>query len=116
MRRFVLIVVLLLLPFQWAWAAASAYCVHEPSTAASHWGHHEHKCRDAHAKDGKAGSKAAVDADCSVCHLGAMPWLDFAQLPPVLDVPQPVVRIEHHGAFRSYVPSGPERPDKPLAG
>lgn len=82
MRRWFTIFLLILLPCQFTWAAAAAYCQHEKSTSARHIGHHEHEHK-AHADtpqpskhaDGKtAGSDAKLvfDEDCGVCQLSAV--------------------------------------------
>lgn len=42
MRRWFSILLLVLLPIQFSWAAAAAYCEHESGARADHFGHHEH--------------------------------------------------------------------------
>lgn len=100
MRRFLLIVLMLVLPLQWSWAAAASLCGHEGAPAARHFGHHQHEHHGAAAgHDAGKGSKAgksegadkkaglgslAADPDCGVCHgLGAafLAAVD-AQAPP----------------------------------
>ncbi len=58
----------LLLPLQFAWGVAAAYCQHEGSASqgAGHFGHHEHVHQGELKK--MAGSKLVVDNDCGVCH------------------------------------------------
>jgi len=80
MRRFVAILLLMLLPLQAVWAAAAPYCQHESEqstgrdgeVATHHIGHHQpehHHADDGHAEgqDGH-GSGAAEHSDCHVCH------------------------------------------------
>ncbi|MBU0601652.1 MAG: hypothetical protein KKD25_04520 [Gammaproteobacteria bacterium] len=43
MRRWLSILLLVFLPFQFTWAAAAGYCQHETGAAAQHFGHHDHK-------------------------------------------------------------------------
>ena len=63
MLRTFLIFVALLLPLQFAWSAASAYCQHETSELQSkHFGHHSH----AHKGEAKKSSDSKLMAD-SVC-------------------------------------------------
>lgn len=70
MRRWLVIFFALLLPFQFAWSATSAYCQHETTEQQSkHFGHHFH----AHKGDAKkpSDSKLLADADCASCQAGA---------------------------------------------
>lgn len=119
MRRCVLILMLVVLPFQFSWAAAAAYCRHEGGVATQHFGHHQHE----HNAQGKAddGGKSlknwdntVVDDDCSVCHLSAVPT-------PVSEhVTAEVPLVEATGfvynlRYDSNVPLGLERPDRNLS-
>ena len=77
MRRWFLILMLFLLPFQLSWAAASAYCQHERDMQPQHWGHHEHESRGtdrSHSGEGAQKNSStqpnAVIGDCAVCHSG----------------------------------------------
>jgi hypothetical protein len=80
MRRWFLVLLLVLLPLQSVWAEAAAYCQHESQLAGastSHWGHHEHDHGDAPLASGDDASSAwaGVDVDCNVCHAGgAVPF------------------------------------------
>jgi hypothetical protein len=67
MLRSFLIFVAMLLPLQFAWSAASAYCQHETSEQQSkHFGHHFH----AHKGEVKKStdSKLMADSDCASCY------------------------------------------------
>jgi len=77
MRRLLLVFLAILLPLQFAWAGAAAYCSHEKAgsqqASTPHFGHHthEHKAADSdgHADDAKSASSAKLpDADCNACH------------------------------------------------
>ena len=95
MRRFLLIVLMFVLPLQWSWAAAASLCGHEVAgPAAQHFGHHQHEHHGAEAghdadkaegADKKTGlGSLGADPDCGVCHgLGAafLTAVD-AQAPP----------------------------------
>lgn len=74
--RWLLMVVVCMLPFQFAWSGAAAYCTHEAAPAAFHIGHHA----DPHAATGEAGEAAPAEhADCSASHANAVqPGLAFA--------------------------------------
>lgn len=99
-RRTIAIVLLVLLPLQWGWALAAAYCKHEAALGQAHFGHHEHSRAPKQAvpkapDDGvavpsandsggaaDAGFDLASDADCGICHLSAVqaavPFVDVA--------------------------------------
>ena len=81
MRRLLLVFLLLFMPLQSIWAAASPYCKHETAPQASHFGHHAHDHHgDAAAAqtqpssadetpDHKAlATTGTVDMDCHACH------------------------------------------------
>jgi hypothetical protein len=90
MRRWIALVLLLLLPLQGAWAAAAAYCSHEAQPAASaHLGHHEH----AHAAGDSAPPQpdgTAIDhPDCAGCHGTAAAPADSAALAAWADPSRP---------------------------
>lgn len=72
-RLFVLLLLALLMPLQFSWAAVGAYCQHESGQKAGHFGHHshDHKAADP-APDPSAPSGASLDQDCSACHQAAL--------------------------------------------
>jgi hypothetical protein len=75
MRRWLSILLLVFLPFQFSWAAVAGYCQHETEGTTRHFGHHEHK----HQADAAAGAHddtpdakrlGSIDNDCGACHAG----------------------------------------------
>lgn len=109
MRRWLLIMLLFLLPYQAVWAGAAQYCVHEDDAAVAHFGHHKHKHSGARADRVAAGSM--WDADCSTCHMAsAAPVLSSDLQLTVLPVPDDSSYAEPR--YLSRVPAGPERPDR----
>lgn len=110
MRRIVMLCLVLLLPVQWTWAAAAAYCTHETSSTAQHLGHHEHKHR-ADTSGKTSASKLVVDDDCTLCHLSGLQWVDMG-MAPLLAVDLAPPSIESGVVFSSHIPIGPERPDR----
>ena len=73
MRRWLAILLLVLLPLQFSWAAVADYCMHESGAAADHVGHHDHadhrhgaSAGDKDKSDGSAST--AADFDCGHCH------------------------------------------------
>ncbi|WP_428420476.1 cation efflux protein, CzcI family [Methylibium sp.] len=75
MSRLLIIVLLLWLPFQFAWGAAASYCQHEQAASVSHFGHHSHKHQGkslqctGDATPDKKTSIADEDLDCDYCHI-----------------------------------------------
>lgn len=119
MRRYIVLLLLIVLPFQFCWAAAATYCSHESSAAVTHFGHHGHQHQAKGQGDAGANVKAKVapivlDDDCSVCHSCAAPGL----LPSPLSHAEPfstALALPVVLLFDSYVPSGLERPDRSIA-
>jgi hypothetical protein len=116
MRRWLLILLLVAIPFQVVWGSAARYCAHETSVAAKkHLGHHEHS----HQVDGDAGvaldpdpgAVTTYDQDCSICHLGAAVSLT-GSMPVIVAVPTASRPGTPPQRFLSHVPAGPERPDR----
>ncbi|RZL47741.1 MAG: cobalt-zinc-cadmium resistance protein [Variovorax sp.] len=75
MTRWLLIVLMVLLPAQFSWAAAAPYCAHESNPISFHVGHHAHVHQDASAEaqhtasaPEKEASKSPVASDHSDCH------------------------------------------------
>jgi hypothetical protein len=68
MRRFLALLLLVLLPLNAAFAAAAGYCQHQKeSSQAAHFGHHVHQHDRAADKSGDTGTQ--IDPDCGFCHL-----------------------------------------------
>lgn len=114
MRRWLIVSLLLLMQVQFVWAAAAAYCGHEPSTAASaHFGHHEHRHQgvDRAGSDAAGGGIASLHPDCGTCQLGAS-----VNLPPpaiaIAELLEFQFRCDLSPGYASHVTSTPERPDR----
>ena len=69
-RRVLAVFLLLVLPLQFAFAAAAPYCALEKVTVASHFGHHEHPDAPAPEPSDEGGDKGKLH-ECGVCHLGS---------------------------------------------
>ena len=127
MRRLFLILLLAILPVQYVWSAAAAYCGHEQEKT-QHFGHHAHEHNSqASSQDGdgdgdgdgrlegdggkgKLPGKAKVHADCAVCHHAVQASLLAGMAPPPGAVsggypPSPDSRFTSHNA------DGPKKPD-----
>ncbi|WP_042880154.1 cation efflux protein, CzcI family [Cupriavidus necator] len=118
MQRLLLILLALILPLQFAWAGAAAYCRHEAAASAkAHLGHHEHQHNADSGAHSKAADKAAdadklglADPDCSVCHIASLPFAraDAPEVPAMRRVelapPAP------QSGFSSHSARAPDRP------
>ena len=99
MRRFIVLLLLMLVPLQAAFGAAAGYCEDERTEVATHFGHHEHE-----------GGVAAVEppddstsakADCQICHLASAQAPVSADVAPsgtaaaLVFAPKPAARADH---------------------
>jgi hypothetical protein len=110
MKRLLLIVILVL-PFQLIWAAAAPYCTHESvGSEPFHVGHHEHQHEKADGADSSENTLGAFDGDCEVCHLGCAGAVPVPPPAAAMALPH-AVPIEVPVALRSHVPTLPERPN-----
>lgn len=106
MRRWLILALLFVLPLQFAWSAAAAYCAHEEAPARAHVGHHVHEHKSSAAD--KAG-KLVADTDCGYCQLSlAKPLLPLA---PQFGVPLRAVPDAATGP--NFGSRGPDHPDRP---
>lgn len=112
MRRLLVILMMVVLPFQLSWAAAATYCQHESSPVASHYGHHVHKhlANSGAAKSDTSPSKLLSDDDCTVCHLGSVGIVSM----PLFSFPADIAKSD---TGRRNVPlltsTRPDRPERP---
>lgn len=119
MRRLLLVFLSILLPLQFAWAGAAAYCAHEsadqPAAVTSHFGHHTHEHNaDAHQAGKTAGKSAKLpDGDCTACHFPGSHGV-FAELRVPGDYRAVTLRyLPRHYAFGSIPAPVPDRPQWP---
>lgn len=114
MRRWLVVLMLLVLPVQFVWAAAVPYCAHEAASAASkHPGHHQHVHQSGgdSAKTGSDGAGLGLNhSDCASCHAGAATTMSLPA-GELAAAPRDVLREQPPPLYRSHTPAGPERPD-----
>lgn len=115
-RRFFLIFLLLVLPFQFAWSAAVPYCQHEQQPARSHLGHHEHRHdasqqQDVKKHDPTNDTKLLADADCDYCHVASTPLASITPSGVTTHerIPAAIAAVDRK--IQSHVPEAPERPN-----
>ncbi|CAL61757.1 conserved hypothetical protein; putative periplasmic cation efflux system protein czcI [Herminiimonas arsenicoxydans] len=112
MKRLLIILMFVIVPLQLSWAAAAVYCEHETNPKSVHFGHHEHK-HIASAAEGKTDvskSAAAVDGDCTSCHLGGIAILTIPVPAMALDLVSAPSITAGNPLLASSRPSRPERP------
>lgn len=114
MRRWILILLLVLVPFQTIWAGTTPYCGHESQGAVAHFGHHEHRHRTGDHPVEKAALMAGIDMDCGSCHLA-----NPATIPSSLLIAQPPAVADSlpykEVLYASCSLAGPERPERSCA-
>lgn len=114
MKKLLLIFLLVILPFQFSWAAAAAYCQHEEGQTVQHFGHHSHQHQaKADKTEGQSGS-LQTDTDCGYCHLSCQASVPAAppDIPPAVG---PTYTQLPPLSYSSHIPDGPRRPDRRLA-
>ena len=109
-KKLLLIFLLVLLPFQFSWAAAAAYCQHEETKAAQHFGHHSHQHNAQADLPDKGETPTKVHADCGYCHLACQASFLMAQ--PDIGMPNGSTDITLYSRiYTSHIPEGLHRPD-----
>lgn len=88
MRRWLSILLLVFMPFQFSWAAVATYCEHESGARVKHFGHHEHEHQQPAGEPGEA-SKAEFGGalDTADCHFHCQCTVD---LPAALLMPMAI--------------------------
>lgn len=121
MKRFFAFLLMLVLPLQFSFAAASAYCGHEQGVAARHAGHHQHQhLKDAVELTGDQKSPSEIPsaqhADCGQCHAACatMPAAPAHSQPVAVSGAHYSPRFPSHRIsfrIRSTVHPSPSAPD-----
>lgn len=107
MKR-LLLLLLFVLPFQFAWAAAGAVCLHQPESP-SHFGHHAKLTKQGSSDPRDGGSLAGDADDCQTCGSHAFKIaMPSASLP---DVASARAEFMHVASLLSSLP--PDRPERP---
>ena len=125
MRKLFLILLLAILPLQYAWSAAAAYCGHEQEQS-QHFGHHAHQHNaqagshdgddaggdggDGDGSNGKLPGNAKVHADCAVCHHAVQASILAGMAPPP-DAASAGYPPSSDLRFTSHIADGPKKPD-----
>lgn len=114
MKRILACLLILLLPFQSAWAVAGAFCgeagtsVMVGTELPAHHEHHEHTPAGADIADQDLTACAAMDGHCAACHLGCCVGNTPMAQQASNDADAPVFLP------RTYLPSpASQRPERP---
>jgi len=69
MRRWLTILLLVMMPLQLGWAAIGSYCQHESGSQTKHFGHHAHQHTSQAGGDDGPGPQGGKDPhnDCNAC-------------------------------------------------
>lgn len=112
-KKMLITLLLVMVPFQFAWGAAAVYCQHEQSATVQHFGHHVHQHQQQNAKESSspAGKLSQLHQDCAYCHAlspASMPTMASEPLipPGSIHAEPPVV------SFTSHISEGPREPDR----
>ena len=71
MKRLFAILLMLIIPLQFSYATAAAYCADERPSTPQHYGHHDHDFdQTAFKSDGNSGEDQEVHSECGICHHG----------------------------------------------
>mgnify|MGYP006898455926 CR=1 FL=1 len=110
MRRFLILVMLCLLPLQVSWAAVSDYCGHEQEKAAQHFGHHDHDHKAFPEKSDADKQPGKLNFGHDHCHLsGFLGLLSELVVQTSLPPTQPALR----GDERIYASPALDRLERP---
>jgi hypothetical protein len=104
MRRFLSVVLMLVLMLQATWSAAAEVCQHEPVKAEAHFGHHVHLDADEPAHGGSGPQVPHLD--CVGCHGGMCAVL----LGWPAAVPATVPDASHATPYRRSITDGQPEP------
>lgn len=115
MNRYILIFLLMLLPFQFSWAAVASYCQHESERSTQHIGHHQAAGDSKQQQDGDQKLADSGDADCSFCHFScSKPMNPHAAWQPAAAEKNRYSR-SLSARYLSHIGESPEEPDWILA-
>jgi len=108
-KKLLLILLLTILPIQYAWSMAAVYCQHEPAKAA-HFGHHGHAHQALSDDGGEHGKPSKAHGDCEVCHHAVQASVPAADA-PLMAAAARVYAPPLPSQYRSYISEGPPRPN-----
>lgn len=114
MRRFLVLLMLFLLPFQVSWAVAANYCEQghdQGKETISYFGHHD----DEHKASPDAPDDGRYDFAHDHCHLSSFLGILSAHTFAMSDSLQPLLHFVGRPHYPSLAPDKPERPKWPVS-
>lgn len=117
-RRYLAILLLVVLPVQFSWAMVGQYCAHETGAQSQHLGHHSHEHEQNvataqpnafNADEASGGALGGVHADCYSCHVSC----GFAILTPLVYPEFPSASVRPNGPSHAIGMHLAEQPDRP---
>ncbi|MBC7945409.1 MAG: cobalt-zinc-cadmium resistance protein [Burkholderiales bacterium] len=108
MKRFALILLLLVVPVEASWAAVAAWCQHEQGQAANHFGHHDHKHQGT---DDGSDDPGKPHNDCGFCHFASAQSL--SSHPVQIHIYQATAVFDFKPVhYTSHIPDALDRPNR----
>jgi len=108
-KKYLLILLMLILPVQYAWSAAAVYCQHEQKSP-FHFGHHAHQHKASSDEHGGHGKVNSADTDCEYCHMFShaffVPFDARSTAPLAVNYAAPASI-----PYTSHIPRRPPRPN-----
>lgn len=108
-KKYLLILLMLILPAQYTWSAAAVYCQHEQNSP-FHFGHHAHQHKVKSEESGSHGKVKMADSDCEYCHMFSHVFFisfDISTMEPVVSSHTLLSTL----FYASHIPRRPPRPN-----
>lgn len=110
-KKLLAILLLVVVPFQFAWGAAAVYCQHEQGASVQHFGHHTHQHHNVNGKSDHIGTLSQQHKDCGYCH--ALSPASMSATAQTMTIPLGSIPAEPPVvSFTSHIPEGPREPDR----
>lgn len=108
-KKYLLILLMLILPVQYAWSAAAVYCQHEQNSP-FHFGHHAHQHKVKSEESGSHGKVKMADTDCEYCHMFSHAFFIPFDTRPMAPIEQSYA-WPNTISYTSHIPQRPPRPN-----
>lgn len=112
-KKLILIFLLVVLPLQYSWAVVASYCQHEKELV-THLGHHTDEHKNNEDRDDSDKNKLSSLHECEYCHQACQASLTPA-ISSLMLLQGRSILASQPLLYSSYIPDGPERPERLLA-